>query len=276
MLLGETGTGKTIAARAIHELSGRKGPFVHVNGAAIPDTMAESLLFGHKAGSFSDARSDSPGWFRSANGGTLFLDEVGLLSPATQARLLLAVESRSVTPLGASPVPVDVRLIVATNEDLAAAISAGRFRSDMYARLDGVSLTLPPLRDRKEDILPLLRLHLSSSPPMSAALVEQLLCWHWPFNVRELEKVAFTLQIRGESLPVWGPELLEDRLSFSSPAEAMESPGLGEGPPDREQLIELLRGVRGNVSELARQVQRSTKQIYRWCARHGLDPAHYR
>jgi DNA-binding NtrC family response regulator len=278
LLLGPTGTGKTLAARAIHELSGRKGEFVHVNAAAIPENVAESLLFGHKPYAFTDAKTESPGWFRSAHRGTLFLDEVGLLSPATQARLLLAVESRTVTPLGASrPEPVDVRLVAATNEDLAEATAEGRFREDLYARLAEATLTLPSLRSRREDVLPLLRTHLPGAV-LAPGLVERLLLWDWPLNVRELEKVAIELRVRGEGLPRLGPELLDERFGLSRPAQPPPTSVLAQrdGPPNREELEALLRNCGGNVSELARRVGRSTKQVYRWCQFHGLKPEKYR
>ncbi|MDP2316349.1 MAG: sigma 54-interacting transcriptional regulator [Pseudomonadota bacterium] len=282
VLLGETGTGKSLAARAIHAASGRRGEFVQVNCAAIPESVAESLLFGHKAGAFTDAKTDSPGVFRAANRGTLFLDEVGLLSPATQARLLLALDSGEITPVGATtPVAVDVRVVVATNEDLSAAVAARSFRADLYGRLAEVTLQIPPLRQRREDLLPLLASALGPrSPPLTVATVGTLLGWHWPYNVREIEKLASELRIRGEGLRELGPELLGERFTEATPVESAalrdEARADTDGPPDRDTLVEWLRDVEGNVSELGRRVGRSTKQIYRWCSRYALDPAQYR
>lgn len=278
VLLGETGTGKSAAARGLHALSGRRGELVHVNAAAIPEAMAESLLFGHKAGAFTDARADQPGWFRAAQRGTLFLDEVGLLSLATQARLLLAIETSTVTPVGAiTPVPVDVRIVVATNEDLAASVAEGRFRADLYARLAEVSLVLPPLRERREDVLPLfLRALGRDAAGLHPDLVALLLGWHWPYNVREIEKLAGELLVRGEGIAALGPEILEGRLDAPAAMPRTSTEPDGEAPPDRERLIELLREVDGNVSELARRTGRSTKQVYRWCARWSVEPGEYR
>lgn len=277
VLLGETGTGKTLTARAIHVASGRRGAFVHLNSAAIPETLAESHLFGHKAGAFTDARADAPGAFRAAHRGTLFLDEVALLSPQSQARLLLALESRSVIPVGSStPVPVDVRLLVATNEDLAAAVAAGRFRADLHARIAEYTLTMPPLRRRREDILPLLAAARGpGAPPFTPDAVDLLLRWSWPYNVREVEKLANELRIRGEGRTSLGVDLL-DRMSTPSAPEAPEPSPDNDGPPDRDALVTLLVEAEGNVSELARRVGRSTKQVYRWCGRHGLDPHQFR
>lgn len=281
VLLGETGTGKTIAARAIHARSERRGEFVHVNGGAIPDTVADSLLFGHCVGAFTDARSDHPGWFRSAHRGTLFLDEVALLTSTTQGRLLTTIESRAVTPIGSkTPVAVDVRLIVATNEDLRAAVDEGRFRADLYARLAEISVLLPPLRARREDVLPLLRAALGGNTPLDPDLVDVLLNWHWPLNVREVEKVAIELRIRGEGASSYGAHHVEGRLTGpaggSGPEPHARQTGPAGNPPSRSDLEAMLRSVDGNVAGLARRVGRSTKQVYRWCNRHGLDPASFR
>jgi hypothetical protein len=153
ILEGETGTGKEVIARAIHGWSGRCGPFVAVNCAALPEALAEAELFGYRRGAFTGAERHSPGFFRSANGGTLLLDEVSDLPLGIQAKLLRVLEQREVQPLGESePVPIDVRIIVATQEALSAAVSARRFRQDLLARLDGVSLRLPPLRKRLGDV----------------------------------------------------------------------------------------------------------------------------
>lgn len=273
MLLGETGTGKTVAARAAHAMSGRGGAFVHVNCAAIPESVAESTLFGHKAGAFTDAKTDSPGLFRVAHRGTLFLDEIGLLSPTSQGRLLVAIESGQITPVGGTaPVPVDIRFIVATNDDPA---DTSRFRGDLYARLADLRVTFPPLRSRREDLLPLFRRWLPA-PPLTADAVDMLFRWHWPYNVREVEKLTTELRIRSEGLREIGVDLLFGRLEPPDPDEPPPPPIAIEGPPDRETLIALLRSVNGNVSELARRVGRSTKQIYRWCSQLGVNPEDYR
>lgn len=280
LLRGETGTGKTLAARALHTLSQRRGPFVHVNCAAIADGLAESTLFGHKAGAFTGARDESEGFFRGAHRGTLFLDEVGLLSASSQARLLVALESGQVTPLGSTtPIPVDVRVVVATNEDIE---DTSRFRKDLYGRLAELTVKLPPLRERKEDVLPLLARALGKhAPPLTPDAADLLLRWSWPHNVREVEKLATELAIRGEGLRALGAELLLDRfVAAPLPADTGDrSAAPGErvdGPPDRDTLVGLLEKAGGNVTELARQVGRSTKQVYRWCKQYGLDPEQFR
>jgi DNA-binding NtrC family response regulator len=307
VLLGETGTGKTAAATAIHALSGRVGLFVHVNAAAIPEPIAESLLFGHTAGAFTDARGAQSGWLRAAHNGTLFLDEVALLSPSTQARLLVALESGMVTPVGGTtPIPVDLRVVVATNADLSSATASGTFRPDLYGRLADVVVTMPPLRARREDILPLFYAALGGAGQLGGAvaldpeLVALLLGWHWPYNVRELEKLATELRMRAEGAAVLGPSLVQGRLGVGQPVYAapVDAPPSAESSseatpeaapaksasraaskperPDRDALIARLKEADGNVSEVARLSGRSTKQIYRWCAAWGLDPAQFR
>jgi PAS domain S-box-containing protein len=206
LLEGSSGTGKELFARAIHNLSPRKEkPFVAVSCAALPDTLLESELFGHKVGAFTDAKREKPGRFALAEGGTIFLDEIGDVSPAMQIRLLRVLQERVVEPLGGvEPVPVDVRVIAATNRDLAELVRSGRFRDDLYYRVRVIHLRLPPLTQRREDI-PLLVNHLVAkfnrlqgkdiagvSEPVLARLMEH----DYPGNVRELENIieqAFVL-----------------------------------------------------------------------------------
>jgi PAS domain S-box-containing protein len=218
LILGETGTGKELIARTIHALSPRRNaPFIAVNCGALPDTLLESELFGYKRGAFTGANTDKPGRFALARGGTLLLDEIGDISPALQVRLLRVLQERSYEPLGATrSEPADVRVIVATNKDLAAQVQAGTFRDDLYYRVNVVRLEVPPLRRRKEDI-PLLveqfiarfnqvqrvRLHGITTDALSL-----LMAHDWPGNVRELENVierAFVVcsggQIGLEHLP---------------------------------------------------------------------------
>jgi transcriptional regulator with PAS, ATPase and Fis domain len=201
VLLGETGTGKEGLARAMHEWSKRKGPFVAVNCAAIVPTLAEAELFGYRKGAFSGAERASPGFFRAAHGGTLLLDEITDLPESVQAKLLRALEQREVSPLGESlPVTVDVRVLAATQIPLAQLVAEGRFRGDLCARLDGLTICLPPLRDRKQEIpylfQYLLRLHSGGRPPtVEPRLVEQLCLYDWPFNVRELDHLVRRLLV---------------------------------------------------------------------------------
>jgi transcriptional regulator with PAS, ATPase and Fis domain len=206
LILGETGTGKELVARTIHSLSPRKdGPFIAVNCGALPDTLLESELFGYRAGAFTGATRDKPGRFALAGGGTLLLDEIGEISPALQVRLLRVLQDRTYEPLGATrSETADVRVIVATNADLALLTRQGGFREDLYYRVNVVRVELPPLRKRKEDI-PLLvekavdrfnRLQRRSVQGVTAEALSLLMAHDWPGNVRELENVierAFVL-----------------------------------------------------------------------------------
>lgn len=197
LLTGETGTGKGLLAKAVHELSRRRaGPFVSVNCAALPDKLLESELFGYRKGAFTDARADKPGMFELAQGGTIFLDEIGDLPPELQSKLLQALEERRFYPLGATrPVSVNVRVVAATNRDLGRRASEGGFRSDLYYRLRVVELRLPPLRERPTDIVPLAESFLAKSAERYAKPathlddgVKRLLAsYAFPGNVRELK-----------------------------------------------------------------------------------------
>lgn len=196
---GETGTGKELVARHIHLLSGRKGPFLAVNCGAISDHLAESELFGHEAGSFTGAAGKREGWFEAANGGTLFLDEIGDLPLPLQVKLLRVLQEKEVVRIGSrKPIPVDVRLVAATNVDLDYAVSAGHFRRDLLYRINIAHVKLPPLRDRPGDVLPLAEHFLKNysqrmgykRPQFSAEAIDLLLHYSWPGNIRELENVV--------------------------------------------------------------------------------------
>jgi DNA-binding NtrC family response regulator len=298
LLLAESGCGKEVAARALHELGRRGGPFVAVNCSAIPESLAESQLFGQVAGAFTGAAARS-GLFRAAHGGTLFLDEVGELPPAIQPKLLRVLEERAVLPVGVtSPQAVDVRIVAATNRDLRAGIAEQRFRGDLYARLAQLEVRLSPLRDRREDVLLLLRHGLGDgAPAITPRLAEALLLYAWPFNVREVLAVAQELRIRGAGGETLDLPLVADRLgpvpavapaapaapvapAAPAPAASDDDADAGDddgGPaPDRAGLEALLTAHRGVVSEVARSVRRSRKQVYRWIASHGLDVKRYR
>ena len=291
LLQGESGTGKEVVAAALHRASGRQGPFVAVNCSAIPESLAESQLFGHAAGAFTGAVAQL-GFFRAARGGTLFLDEVGDLSPAVQPKLLRALEERAVIPVGlVAPVPCDVRLIAATNRDLSALVREGAFRTDLYTRLAEVTLRLPPLRERREDILPLLEHAFSPLPPLSAELCQALLLHPWPGNVRELFKAASELRIRGADARALDLDLLTDRFAAPEPPTGPADPATrpprahakaevparaDAGAPAPDQLVTLLRQYGGNIADIARATGRSRKQVYRWLAQHGLDIALFR
>ncbi len=273
LLLGESGTGKGVCAEALHRLSGRSGPLVSVNCAAIPAQLAESTLFGHAKGAFTGASEAHDGFFRRASGGTLFLDEVADLPPALQPKLLHAVEAGEVTPVGASrPVPVDVRILTATSTDLDKAIEAGAFRGELYARLAEFILRLPPLRERVEDVLPLLSRSLEA--PLSPELVEQLLLYGWPYNVRDLEKLSAELAVRGQDHERLEPELLAGRLQLTpTPPQA---PTPAPGPQERETIEAALRDSGGQITAAAAALGRSRRQLYRDLERLGIDPGDFR
>ena len=250
LIQGETGVGKGLLARALHRAGPRaSGPFVDVNCAAIPETLLEAELFGYERGAFTDARHAKAGLFQTANHGTIFLDEVGLLPEALQAKLLKALEDRAVRRLGSTRTePVDVWIVTASNEDLASAARARRFREDLYHRLAVVTLTIPPLRDRGEDVL-LLAAHFlgracaeyrlpsrSLTPDARAAL----LAYPWPGNVRELANVMERVALLSEA-PVVTAELLGLPTVPAAPAptdaraepKAPESPALADGAGQR-------------------------------------------
>jgi PAS domain S-box-containing protein len=229
LVSGESGTGKELVARALHRLSPRKRkPFIAVNCGALPDQLLESELFGHVAGAFTDAKRDKPGRFALAEGGTLFLDEIGEISPAMQVRLLRVLQERTYEPLGGTrTLSVDVRILAATNRELAHEVRAGRFREDLFYRIAVVPVHLPPLRERVEDI-PLLAEHLLERlaaredkpvPILSDAARAQLVTWHWPGNVRELANALERAWIlcpdgilQAEHLPHPDPGSTPDRI----------------------------------------------------------------
>jgi DNA-binding NtrC family response regulator len=286
LLLGETGTGKELLARHLHARSGRSGPLVAVNCAALPPELVEATLFGHRRGAFTGATEDAPGLFLQAQGGTLFLDEVAELTLAHQAKLLRALDSGEVLPVGsARHVRSDARVVAATNAELPARIADGRFRADLYARLAGAVVRLPPLRARRGDILGLAERFLAPPPPgperrLSAQAAERLLLHPWPRNVRELQAAMRSLGLRlGERLEVRRADV-EAVLEAPDPGPLPGPPAPGArgdaAIPSREELAARLGELRGNVSRLAAHYGKDAKQIYRWLKRYRLDPASHR
>jgi PAS domain S-box-containing protein len=280
LIEGASGTGKELFARAIHNLSPRKGKrFVAINCAALPDTLLESELFGYKAGAFTDARRDKPGRFALADGGTIFLDEIGDVSPAMQVRLLRVLQERCFEPLGSTePVKVDVHVIAATNKNLAELAREGEFREDLFYRIRVIHLTLPGLGERREDI-PLLIEHLiakfnrlqgKSIAGVSDDVLARLMAYEYPGNVRELENIieqAFVLCRGGlielEHLP---PEL---RPPGASPANGPMSLELME-----HRLIgDALERNRGNRKRTAHDLGIDPSTLYRKIKALGLQPA---
>jgi DNA-binding NtrC family response regulator len=294
LLLGETGTGKELLARIIHAASPRrKEPFVQLNCAGLPRDLTESELFGHELGAFTGAVERKIGLFEAAHGGTLFLDEVGEMDMAVQAKLLNVLEQKRFRRLGGvAEVEVDVRLIAATNRDLAKDVTEGRFREDLLYRLKVFPVDLPPLRARTEDILPLVRHFLrefcgAQMPTLSPAATKLLLAYPWPGNVRELRNVVERVTIMcppdSEILPIHlGP------LGVSSAAEARSD--LNPSQPDgtqpasstslslameqaeRQFLRAALQSNNWNVSATARVLDISRDTLHRKIKEHNLIP----
>jgi DNA-binding NtrC family response regulator len=284
-ILGESGTGKELAARALHEKSGRTGPFVAVNCGAIPEALFESQFFGHLAGAFTGAKTDARGWFRAAEGGTLFLDEIAELPLLVQPKLLRAVEERAVVPVGTTqPLRCDVRIVAATNRDPA---DRELFRADLFARISEFVIEIPPLRARREDVLPILRRLLGSvQAELDPELVALLLLYDYPHNARDLRRVATQLAVRGAGQAVWDASLLDRVLQAATSqapagtpeagAEGSAATALKNRVPTREELETLLLVHRGVVAEIAKDTGRSRKQVYRWLSEYGLALENYR
>ena len=289
LIQGETGVGKGLLARALHRAGPRaSGPFVDVNCAAIPETLLEAELFGYERGAFTDARHPKAGLFQTANHGTIFLDEVGLLPEALQAKLLKALEDRAVRRLGSTrSEPVDVWIVTASNEDLAAAARARRFREDLYHRLAVVTLTIPPLRARGEDVLRLAAHFLGRAcaeyrlPPRSLTPEAHaaLLGYPWPGNVRELANVMERVALLSEA-PAVTAELLGLPAAAATPTATgaspeprpPESPALADalGSVERTHLVEALRKTAGNVTRAAARLGISRDTLRYRMVKHGL------
>ncbi|WP_454918388.1 sigma-54-dependent transcriptional regulator [Xanthobacter sediminis] len=264
LVTGESGTGKEVTARALHTASPRaQKPFVPVNCAAIAPDIIESELFGHLKGAFTGAASSREGLFFYAQGGTLFLDEVGELPPGLQAKLLRVIEDKKVRPVGAErEVPVDVRLVAATNCDLKEMVASGRFRQDLYYRLNVVNIDLAPLRERAADVAPLARLFMAELsmqlgvPPLelSAAVLRQLARYPWPGNVRELRNVIERALILGDFPRDVVPA--EDGDGEEAHSQALEA-------VEKHHMLKVLSEAGGNRSEAARRLGVSRKTLDR-------------
>jgi PAS domain S-box-containing protein len=284
LIEGEPGTGKELVARAIHNLGPRRGgPFVAVNCGALPDSLAESELFGYRKGAFTDASRDKPGRFALASGGTLFLDEVAEISPAMQVKLLRVLQEREYTPLGAvRPEKADVRILAATNKDLATEVGQGRFRQDLFFRLNVIRVGLPPLRARREDI-PLLVDHFIGKfnanqgrriTGVSERAMAVLMRYEYPGNVRELENAiehAFVVcasnVVEREDLP---PHVLGERLAPAG-ATPVDDPSLG--PLQGAEAIairEALERHGGRRTGAARDLGVSRNTLWRKMRRYGI------
>jgi transcriptional regulator with GAF, ATPase, and Fis domain len=268
LVLGETGTGKELAARAVHELSRRSGRFVPINCGALPATLVESELFGYRKGAFSGATEDRPGLVRSADGGTLFLDEIGDLAGPAQAALLRVLQEKEVLPVGGTKaVPVDLRVIAATHRDLEAA--DGQFRSDLLGRLRGFELRLVPLRERLEDFGVLVASLLGNqSVTFAPEAMRALLRSRWPLNIRQLQ------QSLSAAAALSGGRILLEHLpeeQRSAPGKARDRELSDEERERRDQLIALFEKHGGNLSAVARELGKDRVQIRRWIKLYGID-----
>jgi two-component system response regulator HydG len=283
LITGESGTGKEVVARALHRGGRRKdGPFVAINCAALPETLLESELFGHERGAFTDARAARSGLFVQANGGTLFLDEIGELPLPLQPKLLRALQERVVRPLGGErEIPFDVRLVAATNRDLDTAVHDGRFREDLYFRVNVIHVPLPPLRARGGDILLLAQTFVGAYGARSGKQVtglspqaaERLLAYAWPGNVRELENCierAIALAQHDQILPDDLPEKIRDYrrshvlVASDDPAELVPLEEV-----ERRYILRVLEAVGGNKSQAAQVLGLGRKTLYRKLEEYG-------
>jgi DNA-binding NtrC family response regulator len=290
LVLGETGVGKDVIAAMLHELSPRANrPFLAINCASLPETLLETELFGHERGAFTGAIVAKPGLLEAAEGGTVFFDEIGDLPLALQAKLLRVFESREVTRLGAlKPRNVDVRFVAATNRDLARDVSTGRFRQDLYYRMNCIGVTVPPLRERGADIVPLAKLFLESfrfrceaaDVRFSPAALSAMNAHTWPGNVRELKSAVERAAIfaRGELIE---PKDLGLPTARSGPAAAPpKRPSITQGPPEiettpdlereRERIVRALEACGGNQSRAVRLLGISRRTLVRKIAALGL------
>jgi transcriptional regulator with PAS, ATPase and Fis domain len=307
VILGETGTGKEVVARGIHRASGRRGSFQAINCAAIPPNLLESELFGYRRGAFSGADRDKPGLIKLADGGTLFLDEIGDMPLEAQAKLLRVLQAREVFPLGATTAErVDIRVVCATHRDLTQYVREEKFRGDLFARLNEHVVRLPPLRERKEDMVQLARAFTAryGRPGLqfTFSFLVALLHYDWPFNVRELEScikrgiallgpedktapldtqhlpdpIAEAMKSYGERPSVPGPSLPPPQVAVAR--EVSES-GVGAGKknaPTEAELREVLQRHKGNVAAVGRELGKERMQVHRWLKKYGISLEEYR
>ncbi len=312
VITGESGTGKELVAREIHRLSARRGAFQAINCAALPANLIESELFGYRRGAFSGATHDKTGLVRAAHGGTLFLDEVGDMPLEAQAKLLRVLQEKEVLPLGATQAErVDVRVVCATHRDLEAQVAAGLFRGDLLARLRELSVRLPPLRERREDLFPLvlhfLKVMGQGDTHVTFPFMLAVAHYRWDYNVRELEsaiRVATTLSgggqldlphlpetvrraLEGHGAPAEqsqsAPVVSQAALTYRGPVDMPQgihtqrpiAPRRGDSPTE-DELRELLSRHRGNIAAVGRELGKERMQVHRWLRRYKIDIEDYR
>jgi DNA-binding NtrC family response regulator len=284
LVTGESGTGKELVARALHKRSKRKdGPFIAINCAAMPEALLESELFGHAKGAFTDAKTTKRGLFLEASNGTLFLDEIGEMPPGMQAKLLRALEERTVRPVGGtSETPFDARILAATNRDLESLVESGRFREDLYYRVNVVQLSLPPLRARGGDVLALTQQFITRySEPMgkkvrgfSSAVGERLLAYAWPGNVRELQNcveralaLARFEELTVEDLP---PKVRDFKPSFVVVATEDPTDLVTMEEVERRYIQRVMEAVGQNKTQAAKVLGFDRTTLYRKLERYKL------
>jgi Nif-specific regulatory protein len=283
LVLGESGTGKEVVARSVHHHSSRRrGPFVAINCAAIAETLLESELFGHVKGAFTGADRDREGCFETANGGTLFLDEIGDLSAGGQAKLLRVLEEKTVYRVGSSrPIPINTRIVAATNRDLTDAIRAGRFREDLFYRLTIVTIALPPLRERREDVPILAEYYLEQfcqgagrrPPRLSEEARARLVSHNWPGNIRELRNLMERVALLGPNDQVEAadlPLLVRPIAADSEPAGPLP---LTEATEffQRQHIRRAIDQAGGNMTEAARRLKLYRSNLYRKMRMLGMN-----
>jgi two-component system, NtrC family, response regulator GlrR len=283
LIQGDSGTGKEVLAQAIHRASRRaKEPFVAINCGAIPEALLESELFGHKKGAFTGATSDNRGLFMEADGGTLLLDEIGDMPLALQVKLLRVLEAREVRPVGATKtVPVDVRVISASHRDLVQAKADGVFREDLFYRLNVVTLRLPPLKDRREDI-PLLLSHFlkklsvryeKNVNAFSPDALEMMIAAPWPGNIRQLLNVA-EQAVALTTTDIVAPAVVEQAMQIGM--QNIDSFEEARKRFEYEYLTRILKLCQGSVTQAAKLAKRNRTEFYKLLQRHGLEAAHFK
>ena len=276
LILGENGTGKELIAREIHNRSNRKDElFVTLDMASLSETLFEGELFGYKKGAFTDAKEDRVGRLESASGGTLFLDEIGNLSMSLQSKILTVLQNREIVPIGSNtPIPIDIRLISATNMEVGKMISEGRFREDLFYRINTITIDSPPLRKRGEDILLLAEHFLNrfsrkygrKTPNLSKNAADKLLKYSWPGNIRELEHVIEKTVILAESDTISPSDF--NFVAFEDSASTNDSLNLEE--VEKKTIEKALKIANGNISHAAENLGISRKTLYVKIEKYGF------
>jgi DNA-binding NtrC family response regulator len=276
LITGENGTGKELVARALHKLSPRENqPFVTVDMGAIPESLFESELFGHKKGAFTDAKDERIGKFQLANGGTLFLDEIGNLNLSLQAKLLNALQTRSITPVGSGvPVPIQVRLVSATNTHPGKMVEEKLFRQDLLYRINTIEIKLPPLRERKEDIPPIARYYAeqysrkyrSEPVTISDAAMQKLLQHPWPGNIRELQHAIERAVILCESFEIRPADFIFQEAEMETVIPAH----INLEEMEKQAIYNAIKKHEGNLTQAARELGLGRTTLYRKMEKYGL------